>query len=233
MTAYSSKPFHASGTAISSIIRAFRCPRQYYFHNQADWKSPDAYVICKQVSCAYPEERDEVKIWDTISVIYPEINPDSRVFLTTCLTAMKKLPVRPWTETDITVRSEKTGIYGLLDKYDANSEECTLTRCCTAPKTGCWPEDAIRTAALMICTEETCNIRPKGMYIEYIPSGIIRYYEPTPKDRRRMVQIVHQVQEMKRGVFPPKPLRPPCSRCQFQEKCFGQEPRKLSDLFKK
>jgi CRISPR-associated exonuclease Cas4 len=232
MTASSADPFHTTGIAISSVILASRCIRQYYFNKKDDWRSSYRYTICKQVSCAYPEEREEV-IWKIISLINPDISPDSRIFLTSCLSAMKSAPIRPWTDSDITVKSEKIGVYGLLDKYDTNSGDCTLTRCCDAPKSGCWPEDTIRIAALLICIEETCNIRPHGMHIEYIPSGIIRYYEPTPKDRRRLVQIIHQVKEVERGTFPPKPLHPPCSRCRFVEKCSVDQPRKLSILFKK
>lgn len=232
MTASSLDMNKQKGISISSLLQAFACSRQYYFNKNAKWKSSDTYTICKQVSCACNIHSEE-EIWDAICLIHPEISPDSRDFLSSCITAMKHAPVRPWTDTDITVKSKKVGLYGLLDKYDANTGECTLTRCCTAPKTGCWPEDAIRTAALLLCVKETCSLIKAGMYIEYIPSGVIRYYEPNPKDRRRIVQTIHQIHEIDKGAFPPKPLHPPCSRCRFVEKCSGHEPRKLSALFKK
>jgi CRISPR-associated exonuclease Cas4 len=221
-----------SNIAISSIIRAYHCPRQYYFHKESKFKPSESYTVCKQVSCAYPDHTEE-EIWNMIILIQPDISPDARSFLSSCICAMTHTPIRPWTETDITVKSDKVGIYGLLDKYDALSGEYTLTRCTTAPKNGCWPDDAIRTAALLICIEETSAKRLKGMYIEYIPSGIIRYYEPTPKDRRRLIQIIRQIQDVNRGLFPSKPLHPPCDSCKYYEKCEKNKPKTLSFLFKK
>jgi len=227
----SPKSSHAS-IAISSLIRAFHCPRQYYFQSHDELKPSDRYHICKQVSCADPDN-SEAEIWNTIMLIYPDISPENRNYLSSFLSAMKKAPIRPWTDSDVTIRSDRAGLYGLLDKFHAPTGECTLTRCSKAPKTGCWPEDAIRTAALLMCIEESCIINPKGMYIEYIPSGIIRYYEPTPKDRRRVVQIIHQIKKIENGVLPSKPLNPPCLHCRFQEKCNKSEPKRLSLLFKK
>ena len=233
MTASLSDKKQNPGIAISSLIRAFHCSRQYYFYKECEGISSSRYTICKMVSCAYPEDRSEEMIWDSICLIHPDISPDERSFLSSCLLAMKKTPIRHWTETDNVVKSIKLDLYGLLDKFDAKTSECTLTRCTTSPKNGCWPEDRIRIAALLICIEETCDINPKGMYIEYIPSGIIRYYEPTPKDRRQIIQILHQIHTIEKGEFPPKPLHPPCSRCKYEKLCIEHEPRRLSALFKK
>jgi CRISPR-associated exonuclease Cas4 len=219
--------------AISSLIRAFHCPRQYYFIKDSEWKSSGRYTICKQVSCAYPGESDEESLWNTICIIYPDISPELRSFLSSCLMVMKNAPVRPWTSLDSTVRSTRLGLYGQLDKFDARTGECTLIRCTRAPKNGCWLEDRIRTAALLLCLEDSSDIRPGGIYIEYIQSGIIRYYEPTPKDRRQVVQTLRQIHLMGQGVFPPKPLHPPCKQCEFEKKCAEYEPRRLSSLFKK
>ncbi|PWR74999.1 hypothetical protein ACKUB1_16560 [Methanospirillum stamsii] len=218
--------------AISSLIRAFHCPRQYYFLKNTEWKSSEKYSICKQISVA-EKDADEENIWNTICMIHPDISPDKRPFLTSCLQAMITAPVRPWTDLDITVHSNKLHLYGLLDKYDAGTGECTLTRCTPSPKTGCWPEDRIRAAALLLCIWETGNGRPSGIYIEYIPSGIIRYYEPSPRDKRQVLLILRQIQKIENGEFPPKPMKPPCSWCRFEEKCKSHEPRRLSGLFKK
>lgn len=166
-------------------------------------------------------------------MIHPDIKPDSREFLVLCLDAMKKGPVRPFTDLDVTVRSEKLGLYGQLDKYDAQSGECTLTRCTAAPKTGCWAEDSFRVTALLFCIQESCAFSPPGMYIEYIPSGVVRYYEPSPKDRRRIFQILHQVRDVENGKIPSKPLQAPCEHCQYKDTCFENEPRRLSAFFKK
>jgi len=227
---YSKNP--DNGIAISSIIRAFHCPRQYFFYKDIPSKPAIEYSICKLVSCA-EESATEEELWKTLHLIHPEISEDKRNFLRDCLMAMEHAPVRPWTETDIVVRSERAGIHGLLDKYHAQTGEYTLTRCTTAPKNGCWAEDAIRTAALLLCIEEAGAVKTPGMNIEYVRSGIIRYYEPTPKDRRRVLHLIQQVKEIEDGEFPHKPLNTPCSRCRFSDRCAQIAPRRLSFLFKK
>jgi hypothetical protein len=144
-----------------------------------------------------------------VCLIHPGISEEKKEFLNTCLVAMKHAPARPWSEIDILVRSERTGIYGLLDKYYAPTGEYALTRCTTAPPHGCWPEDAVRTAALLLCIEECMSKRgdasPKGLYIEYIPSGVIRYYEPSLKDRRRVIHLVRTVKGLKKDFSPQTP----------------------------
>lgn len=232
MTASLSGKNNTHGFAISSIIRAFRCPRQFYFQKNTDWNVSGKYIICKQVSIAGPDITEE-ELWNTICLIHPAILPEERPFFTACTQTVKTAPLRSWTELDVTIRSEKLGIYGLLDKYDARSGEYTITKCTKAPKTGCWPEDQIRTTALLLCIEETGPKKPTGMYIEYIPSGIIRYYVPTPRDRRKILYLIQQLKKIEKGEFPPKPMYPPCSRCLFEKRCNECEPRRLSGLFKK
>ena len=221
-----------SSIAISSIITAFHCPRQYFFYKDTPSKPADNYSICKQVSCA-DQDTSEEELWNTIRLIHPDISEEKKGFLRDCLKATEHAPVRPWTETDIPVRSKRAGIHGLLDKYHAPMGEYTLTRCKAAPQNGCWPEDAIRSAALLLCIEETGPLKTPGLSIEYVPSGIIRYYEPTPKDRRRVIHLIRQVKEIEKGGFPQKPLNPPCSRCRFSDRCSQNEPRRLSFLLKK
>lgn len=232
MTERSISKKSGDAVAISSIITAFHCTRQYFFYSEMKSNPSEKYSICKQVSCAAPDIKEE-KLWDIICMIHPDISVEKRSFLKDCLNAARHVPVRPWTDTDILVRSDRAGIYGLLDKYDATAGEYTLTRCTKAPQKGCWPEDAIRTAALLICLEDTCKKKPEGLYIEYIPSGIIRYYEPTPKDRRKVFQLINKVRDVNKGGIPKKSLNPPCSGCRFFDRCSQNEPRRLSFLFKK
>lgn len=220
------------GISISSIITAFHCPRQYMFYTENKGKPAFRYSICKLVSCA-EKNADEEGIWSTVCMIHPDISEEYRTFLHDCLNALRDAPVRPWTETDIPVRSHSAGIHGLLDKYDASSGAYTITRCTTAPKNGCWPEDAVRAAALLLCIEETSAKKPTGLSIEYIPSGIIRWYEPTPKDRRKVFHLVRQIREIDKGGIPCKPMNPPCARCRFTGRCESGAPRRLSFLFKK
>lgn len=227
---YDKNPY--SGIAISSLIRAFRCPRQYYFYKKNEFASNGKYIICREVSSSGQDETFD-QIWKTVNLLDPTIPSKLQDFLHVCLDANKNAPRRPWTELDRTVRSKQLSIYGQLDKFDERTGECTLTRCTKAPKTGCWPDDRVRATALLLCVSETADIRPKGIYIEYIPSGIIRYYTPTPKDRRIVIHTLRQIHAIDKGNFPPRPLNPPCKGCRFEDTCTSYEPRKLSGLFKK
>jgi CRISPR/Cas system-associated exonuclease Cas4 (RecB family) len=229
---YRSSKKHIPGVAISSIITVFHCPRRYYFYSGAESKPAERYSICKQISCMDPDANEE-ELWENICIIHPDISDENRSFLKECLKATRNVPIRPWTETDILVRSDRAGIHGLLDKYNATTGEYTLTRCTNAPRIGCWPDDALRAAAFLICLEETCTTKVDGIYIEYIPSGIVRYFKPTPKDRRMVLQLIHKVRDIDKGIFPEKPLNPPCFRCSFLERCQQNKPRRLSFLFKK
>lgn len=222
-----------TGIPISSVITGFRCIRQYYFGKTKKRKSSGRYTICKQISSAEAEFRNEDDLWSSILLIDPDIDPESRTFLQDCLKILDNLSVRSWTDLDITVKSDKLCLYGLIDKYNSKKCQATIVRCSKSPKAGCWAEDRIRIAALILCINETLNIRLSGMYVEYIPSGVIRYYEPGPKDRRILINTLKKVHEVDKGYLPEKPLNPPCKGCQFYQRCSNEGPNTLLDIIKK
>jgi len=121
----------------------------------------------------------------------------------------------------------------LLDKFNSMSHEATVVRATKAPETGCWPEDRVRITALQLCIEETLNISLKGLYVEYIPSGIVRLYEPGPRDRRTLIQTIAQMKKVVQGNIPPKPANPPCKGCRYRDTCDTGSPRSLLQIFKK
>lgn len=233
MSVYSSYKKHDPDILISAVARGFRCIRQYYFDKSREWNETSRYSICKQVSCAEYENRNEDEIWNLVVLVEPGIDPQLRNFLRRCFENTRNTPLRPWTDLDVAVRSDKLGIRGILDKYHSQNRECTLVRCSDAPKTGCWPDDRIRVTALLFATEESLHCRIDGVYVEYIPSGIVRFCEPGPKDRRTLLRVIAQIKMVDNGEFPGKPLKAPCSRCRYLEKCNTGEPVQLSDLFKK
>lgn len=218
---------------VSSLITAYQCPRRYYYTKNKPVQSSGRYTICKQVSTAGPDP-DEDALWDEILMIHPDIDQNQRDLLTSYLHSCRKTPIPAWSDLDLSVRSVRYNIHGQLDKYDAEKGVISIVRCTGAPVVGCWPEDRIRAAAYLLCLKETYGVSSSGCYVEYIPDGVIRYYEPQPRDRRALFATLKQVQRVDSGELPPKPLKAPCTRCIHSERCAQPTVRKLSEiLFKK
>lgn len=228
MTEYKSAPDQTF--AVSSLIQAYRCPRRYYFSRHETIPTSDRYIICKHLSCSDPQNRDEEELWNEICLIHPEIDPTMQDFLWSCLESIKHTPFPAWTETDITIRSDRYGIHGLIDKYHAKDEYISITRASRAPEMGCWSDDRIRIAAYILCLQELSGRTWKGGYVEYIPDGIIRFCEPQPRDRRRLLQTLKVVRSVAKGELPGKPVNPPCKKCPYSQQCEPPKARTLSDI---
>jgi hypothetical protein len=69
-----------------------------------------------------------------------------------------------------------------------------------------------------------------GGYVEYVASGICRFVEPQPRDRRAMIRAIRAAKRVVAGEIPKRPLRAPCEGCPHLERCTAG-PRRLSDLF--
>jgi CRISPR-associated exonuclease Cas4 len=219
---------------VSSLIRAHRCPRHYYFTKNEPVTVSDRYIICRQVSLADPQNLDGDSLWDEITLIHPAIGPEMREYLDTCISMAARMPFLSWTETDLLIRSEKTGIHGQIDKYDAQAGHVSVVRCTGAPAAGCWPGDRVRMAAYLLCLRETAEIDLAGGYMEYIPDGIVRYYEPGPRDRRALLQALKNIRLVEKGELPGKPVRAPCKNCRYSAQCNPPAANPLSAvLFKK
>ena len=219
---------------ISSLIQAYRCPRRFYFSRHDTFQASGKYIICKQVSLCRDQNPDEDTLWDEICLIDPEIHPDMREYLSLCLEMNSHTPRINYTDCDIPVNSGRYGIYGLVDKYDSSEKIISIIRNSIAPDSGCWSDDRIRLAAYLLCLKESAGLDIVGGYIEYIPSGIIRYCEPQPRDRRRLLQALRMAQKVLKGDLPEKPVHAPCKNCIYTNQCNQDKPRTLSSiLFKK
>ncbi|MDD1729474.1 MAG: Dna2/Cas4 domain-containing protein [Methanospirillum sp.] len=219
---------------ISSVIQAYRCPRRFYFSRHDKIVSTGRYTICKQISLNIVHPPDEDALWDEICLIEPTINPDMREYLSHCLVSTAHTPLPTWTDSDIAVNSKRYGIYGQIDKYDAQSGSISVIRNSGSPSKGCWSDDRIRLAAYLLCLRESRGIDLSGGYVEYIPDGIVRYYEPQPRDRRGLIQALVLARKVLSGNLPAKPVHAPCTRCTYQKQCNPEKPTLLSHiLFKK
>jgi CRISPR-associated exonuclease Cas4 len=219
-----------TGIPVSSLIMGCRCPRQYYFARHDHLPVSDRYIICKQVSLSKSNNPDEDLLWDEITLISPRIDPSLREYLTSCLDQNRQVLIPSWTETDLSVRSEKYGIFGNIDKYHAGDLNISVVRCTRAPVAGCWPDDRIRIAAYLLCLKESTGIELSGGYVEYIPDGIIRFCEPQPRDRRVLLQGLKRVREIEKGEFPEKPAQAPCKGCRYSDQCETPKVKTLYEI---
>ncbi|HQC35159.1 MAG TPA: Dna2/Cas4 domain-containing protein, partial [Methanoculleus sp.] len=105
-----------------------------------------------------------------------------------------------------------------------------ITRSSTAPRAGAYGTDRLRIACYVACLKETLGQAVAGGYVEYVASGICRFVEPEPRDRREMIRAIRAAKRVVAGELPPRPLRAPCDGCPHVERCTAG-PRRLSDLF--
>lgn len=174
---------------------------------------------------------DENSLWDEINLIDPDVTPELREYLSQCLLSTAHTPLPSWTESDVTVNSDRYGIYGLIDKYDEKSNVISIVRNSRAPMTGCWPDDRVRIAAYLLCLREMTGKDLPGGYIEYIPDGIVRFCEPQPRDRRGFLKALNNVRTVQKGDLPAKPVRAPCRNCTYQNQCIPVRVKTVSEIF--
>jgi len=216
--------------SISALTSVMICPLRYYYDRHEPVPDSGRYVICKQISFHGLESMSIEEIWKEILYINPDIELTLKAYLAECITACSHTPFSPYTDTDVLVHSHKYGFFGVADKINVNDQWIAITRAALAPDNGCYRSDRIRIAALKTAAEETLEISFRGGYVEYIPSGIIRWCEPGSRDRREVLKSLQIVRTIEKGSVPKKPAQAPCSSCVHQNRC-EKTARKLSDLF--
>ncbi len=214
---------------VSDLTATLRCPRNLYYRMSEPVVIPPRYHLCRQIASGIPEGLDRDAILDELGIIVPDARADLADLLDEWYPLAENAPfIRPVIQ-DMVVRSNRLGITGQIDKYDPTAG-WSHVRCSTAPKTGCWPDDRIRITALLLCLNEQAGLTLPGGHVEYVPSGVIRYYEPGPRDRRALLHAVKQARRIHDGTFPDKPVDPPCSACRYSDRCVVTAPS-LSRLF--
>ncbi len=214
---------------VSVLTKVSTCPLLYYYEKDTGMQQSGKYLVCKQISLHASDPGTCDEIWQEILFIDPDIDRSLQSYLDDCLTACRHTPFPSCTDHDLPVYS-RHGFFGMVDKIHPKEKWLAITRSSPAPSRGCYRQDRLRMAALITATEETLHIRIRGGYIEYIPSGIIRWYEPGPRDRREVLKALHMARTILAGTIPKRSARPFCQRCRYQDRC-DKNPHKLSDLF--
>jgi len=215
---------------VHALTSAVVCPLRYYYGRHEPVLESGRYLVCKQVSLHGKDPVRYEEILQEIQYICPDSSQSLEEYLSHCLDACIHTPFPDFTDADFRVYSKKLGLSGIADKINLQDRWIAITRASVAPDRGCYHADRVRMAALTTAAEETLGIRFKGGYIEYIPSGIIRWYEPGSRDRREVLRTLQVVRSIENGSVPKKPARAPCTSCLYRERCSGTAKR-VSDLF--
>ncbi len=214
---------------VSGVIACHICPRRYYFERSEEREESPRYTVCKQVSAHLGELLEREQIWQEVLCILPDREEDTRELFDECINACRETAWQRPVQTDLTVESDTLGIRGRVDKVFEDGT-FAITRSSTAPRAGAYGTDRLRIACYVACLKETLGQAVAGGYVEYVASGICRFVEPEPRDRREMIRAIRAAKRVVAGELPPRPLRAPCDGCPHVERCTAG-PRRLSDLF--
>ena len=214
---------------VSGVIACHICPRRYYFERSEEREESPRYTVCKQVSAHLGELLEREQIWQEVLCVLPDQEEDTRELFDECINACRETAWQRPVQTDLTVESDSLGIRGRVDKVFEDGT-FAITRSSTAPRAGAYGTDRLRIACYVACLKETLGQAVAGGYVEYVASGICRFVEPEPRDRREMIRAIRAAKRVVAGELPPRPLRAPCDGCPHVERCTAG-PRRLSDLF--
>ena len=205
------------------------CPVRYYYERNVPFRESDRYTVCKQISYHLGNPLDAESIWSEVLAVHPEIDPDMRSFLDTCISSCNKTAWVPAVQSDVRVISEKHGIVGMVDRIAADGS-CSIIRASGAMPFGTYAADRLRIASISFCLEEMTGNDVAGGHVEYIPDGISRFHSVQPRDRRQVIAALHKIRAIRKGGLPRRPLNAPCNRCIYKERCGNSGGHRLSEL---
>ncbi|TAJ44979.1 CRISPR-associated protein Cas4 [Methanofollis fontis] len=214
---------------VSAVSAAHFCPLRLYYDRREEHEEPPRYAVCKQVSYHLGEPFDPTAIWQEILTVLPHAGSEEHELFEQCMENCRDREWVRFSDADVPVSSHTLGIRGVVDKADPALPGFAITRSSEAPKAGVHATDRLRIACFTACVQETLGLAVDGGYVEYVPSGVIRFCTPGPRDRRAMLRAIAAAQSVEAGKIPQKPLNPRCTRCPYQERC-SPGPKKLSDL---
>ena len=205
------------------------CPVRYYYERNDPLTESGRYAICKQLSYHLGNPLDSDIIWSEVIAVRPDIDPNLRSFLDTCITSCNKTDWMPAAQSDVRVISEKHGIVGMADRI-TDDGTCSIIRAAGAMPFGTYATDRLRIACIAFCIEEMTGNEVTGGNVEYIPDGISRYHTVQPRDRRQVIATLHKIRAIRKGELPRHPLNAPCNQCKYKERCESSSGHRLSEL---
>ncbi|QYZ78916.1 Dna2/Cas4 domain-containing protein [Methanofollis formosanus] len=214
---------------IAAVVTARFCPLRLYLDRQEEHEEPPRYAVCKQVSYHLGTPFEPDAVWEEVCTVLPYAGEEERALFEQCVTNCRGKEWPRFSDHDVPVTSTALGIRGTVDKVDPAVPSFAITRASEAPQAGVWGADRVRVACFSACVRENFSLEVNGGWVEYVPSGVLRFCTPGPRDRRAMLRAVDAAKKVEEGRVPRKPLNPPCTRCPHQERC-APGPRRLSEL---
>ncbi len=215
--------------SISSLVRFSRCPVLYYLEGNKEVVPSYWYEVCKQLAYHLEDGLDPDLIWAEIVTVRPEIPPGFRDFLDECIRGCSQTPWKKYRETDVSVSSDRFGMYGRVDKLFDDPPYFGIVRASIAPIAGIFPSDRLRASCYALCLGEMMQAPVETGQVEYIPSGVTRTFSMQSRDRRAVLSALRGVAAMRDGTIPKKSVNARCDRCPAGVRC-PHGPRTLSDL---
>ncbi|HTY14253.1 MAG TPA: Dna2/Cas4 domain-containing protein [Methanoregulaceae archaeon] len=188
------------------------------------------YTVCKQVSYHLGEPLSYTTIWDEIIAIAPAIGEPEAALLETCVSVCNEKVWRIATDHDVSVRSEKYGLFGVVDRMFEEPPYFSIVRPVPSPKAGIYLQDRIRITAYSLCLSEMLGEAIGGGNVEYIPDGESRFCGIQPGDMRKLYSGLRIARNIGAGSIPKRPVHAPCSSCSYCSRC-DSGPKSLSERF--
>lgn len=214
---------------VATVAAAHFCPLRPYLDRQEEREEPPRYAVCKQVSYHLGTPFDPAAVWEEVLAVLPRSGEEEHHLFAQCMENCRDKEWILFSDFDVPVSSERLGIRGVVDKVDPALPGFAITRAGEAPKAGVHAADRLRIACYTACVRDSLGLEVEGGWVEYVPSGVIRFCTPGPRDRRAMIRAIAAAKIVEEGRIPRKPLNPPCTRCPHEERC-APGPRRLSEL---
>lgn len=216
--------------SVTDVVKAGTCPMQLYLAKSADipYEEPIAYTVAKQISYYLGDILSTEDIWEEgLKNLMHEDQP-ALSYLEKMVAACSKVTWRQAERYDVSVFSDKYGIFGKVDRFFDDS--FSLVKSGSAPTRGVYLSDRLRVVCYAVCLEEMFG-KPFYGRVEYIGSGTIRSVVVEPKDRRALFLALRAAEKVLNGGIPKVVRGPYCSWCKFVDTCSAVE--KPKSLFSK
>ncbi|WP_319379118.1 CRISPR-associated protein Cas4 [uncultured Methanocorpusculum sp.] len=216
--------------SVTDVVKAGTCHMQLYLAKSTDtpYEEPIKYTVAKQLSYYLGDILSVEDVWEQgLKNMVPEDQP-ALTYLDQMVAACSKLTWRQAERYDVSVFSEKYGIYGKVDWFFDDS--FSLVKSGEAPTRGVYLSDRLRVVCYAVCLEDMFG-KPFYGRVEYLGSGTIRSVVVEPQDRRALFLALRAAEKVLAGGIPKVVRGPYCTRCQFVETCSAVE--KPKSLFSK
>ncbi len=213
--------------SVTDVVKAGTCPMQLYLAKSTDipYEEPIAYTVAKQISYYFGDILSTEDIWEGgLKNLVHEDQP-ALSDLEKMVVACSKVTWRQAERYDVSVFSDKYGIFGKVDRFFDDS--FSLVKSGSAPTRGVYLSDRLSVVCYAVCLEEMYG-KPFYGRVECLSSGTIRSVIVEPKDRSALFLALRAAEKVTKGGIPKVVRGHYCSWCKFVETCSAVEKTQIS-----